>query len=797
MKRFKIVAAFVLASLFVGVIALALRVTMTGSGAIGHVEGWSILESCTPAMPGDSRGSMGTASVRAQAKSTSRFVMDNEALLESSAGSARMRVSEVAVDNLGVDLSLVGPAQFLNVDKTMPPLWFNDANDFQGFTYGSGTGQVASVYGIANDPVDGGVLIASYGTVNGVDRYKVIKYTSAGVYVTEFGAFGTGNGQFSGAMGIAVSPVDQAVWVSDGANNRIQKFTTADGGLTYSYSTKVGTAGTGNGQFGTGSMSLAVDASGNVYAGDKGNSRIQKFNSSATYQAQVAVSAAGGSSLSPYGVAYNSVSNQIVASTNLVVGATAPVARIEVFNTSLVLQNTLTPTTPNGASIGIGNISVSPTGTIWAHWFLTTFLVEYDSTGVEVARWQSLYPAPTESNTNLAVAAGPDGVYAMFRTSPITGSPYAGNYVTGFDFSPVLLSSAIQTYMEACDSTLNGWTLDYQATDYDVVFPGWSGNVWANLKELFATYNVELVADHATQTFIIRDIGSVTTTIRNFGTGGVTTSPVNLTGGRVVDVVYQQPRAGGGVVWDAATENVTLSIAAGARDTKILYTVNHPAELAQPVPTDTLPIQPGQYYVVDSTGAAVPAETWLAAGGNITLTVGDSPGTISASIIGPASAITGFTGPFSFKTGNDPDDIPALSIVGNGTFCTPQTFVRAGAGSQGQPFNSPFMDTVDRVCSRGHYPSRKDPGVTITFTCNVSQLPPMGQAVGTVFPYEQSRYRIVEVRWSNLGATVTAERHVTAGDWETTWAGETAATYEAYWAGYSAGDEQVQPLRHA
>jgi hypothetical protein len=775
---------------------VSLDVTMTGSGSIGHVAaaGWSILESCTPAMPGDSRGSMGTATVRAQVKSDSRFVMDNEALLESSAGSVRMRVSEVSVDGLEANLSLVGPAQFLNVDKTMPPVWFSDANDFLGFEYGSGTGQIATGYGIAVDPVDGGVLVASYGTVDGVDRSRIIKYDANGVYVTEFGS-----GVLSAVPTVAVSPVDQAVWVGLGVSNHIKKFVTADGGLTYTYSTQVGSAGSGNGQFGaTGfSIAVAVDSAGNVYAGDRGNTRIQKFNSSAVYQAQVNVG--GSASYSPFDLAFDPTGTTLYASTGVgsTVGLPEWPGQIKSYNTSLVLQSTLNFVAPAGTQRGIGCIGVDSEG-IWAHWFNATYLVRYSTAGVELNRWQSLYPVAGDFNSNIAIANGSAGTFALYRYRIFQSSPYGGKHVTGFDFSPVLLSTAIEQYMEACDPTLNGWTLDYQgAVDPEVVFPGWSGNVWANLKELFATYALELVADHDTQTFIIRDIGSATTTITNFGAGGVTTHPVNLTGGRVVDVIYQQPRAGGGVVWDAATENVPVSIAAGARTTKILYTVNHPAELAQPVPTDTLPIQPGQYYVTYSTGTLVPAATWLAAGGNITLAVGESPGTISADIIGPSAAISGYTGPFSFATGNTATSTPALSIVGNGTFCTPRTFVRAG--SQGQPFNSPFMDTIDRVCSRGHYPSRQDPGVTVSFTCPVSELPAMGQVGGTVFPYEQSKYRITDIRWGNLEATVTAERHVTAGDWETTWAGETAATYEAYWPDqdYSAGDEQVQPLRHA
>jgi hypothetical protein len=774
---------------------VALQVSMTGSGSLGGVlPGWSVMESCTPSMPGDSRGSVGSASFRAHKKSDSRFVADNAVTLETSSGTMLGRVAEVSVDGLRADVSVAGATQFLNVDKTMPPIWFNDANDFLAYTYGSGTGQVASVYGIAVDPVDGGVLVGSFGTVDGADRYKVVKYTGAGVYVTEFGASGSANGQFGAtAITVAVAP-DQSVWVGDAGNSRIQKFTTADGGLTYSYSTKVGAAGNGNGQFGSTSypIPLTVDSSGNVYAGDRFNTRVQKFDSSAVYQAQVNVGGTGG--LSPYGLSMTS-GGTLYATILTAVTTTPTDATIKTYNTSLVLQSTITTTAPAGTGTGIGNIAVDPNGGYWAHWFYSTYLVKYDANGAETGQWQSLYPESNDPNTNLAITVGDSGGYVLFRAGSPRGNPvYRGNYVTGFDYSPVTLSAAIEQYMEACGLSDSGWTLDYQgAVDPEVVFPGWQGNVWANLKELFATYGVEKIEDATTQTIIIRDIGSATTAFKNIEPA--TTRPVSLTGGRVVDVVYQQPRAGGGVVWNADTENVTLSIATGARETLILSTDNHPAELAQPVPTDTLPIQPGQYYVVDNTGAAVPAATWLAAGGNITLTVGESPGTISATIQGPGANPTGFTGPYSFATGTQPTDTPALSIVGNGTFTTPRLFRRAG--SQGQPFNSPFMDTVERVCARGHFPSLQDPNVVIDFNVPTAELPPVGQAVGVIFPFEDSRYRILEVQRGNLSSRITAERYVTADDFDDANPGQTADQYDTLWSGYSASDYQIQPLRTA
>jgi RHS repeat-associated protein len=91
------------------------------------------------------------------------------------------------------------------------------------------------------------------------------------VYSSQFGSSGTGNGQFSGASGIAVGP-NGRIWVVDTGNCRIQHFN-AEG----VFQAKFGSCGTKKSEFAA-PTAITVDSSGHVWVADTGNSRLQEFN---------------------------------------------------------------------------------------------------------------------------------------------------------------------------------------------------------------------------------------------------------------------------------------------------------------------------------------------------------------------------------------------------------------------------------------------------------------------------------------------------------------------------------------
>lgn len=227
---------------------------------------------------------------------------------------------------------------------------FNSSGVFQyqWGTYGSGNGQFNQPTDVAIDGA-GHIWVTDWGN----NRIQGFAAGSPPTYQTQFGTAGSGNGQFNGPGAIVFDGAGN-IFVSDTQNNRIQKLTPGVWPAAPTYASQFGTTGTGNnnlnrprglvvdsggtnvficdsgnhrikkvtnasppvyvsdfgGGFGSAAgqfnypFDITRDSSNNFYIADQSNNRIQKFNSSGTYQSQLgSYGTSGGQFAFPCGIA--------------------------------------------------------------------------------------------------------------------------------------------------------------------------------------------------------------------------------------------------------------------------------------------------------------------------------------------------------------------------------------------------------------------------------------------------------------------------------------------------------------
>lgn len=118
---------------------------------------------------------------------------------------------------------------------------------------------------------------------------KVMVFDFSGNFLRQFGATGSGPGQFISPAGVVVDNSSNSVFVVDFGNSRVQKFDTS--GV---YLKEFGTAGSGLGQFNFRSNSdISVDDYGHVYVVDSNNSRVQVFDLEGRFKFEVGSSGRG------------------------------------------------------------------------------------------------------------------------------------------------------------------------------------------------------------------------------------------------------------------------------------------------------------------------------------------------------------------------------------------------------------------------------------------------------------------------------------------------------------------------
>jgi hypothetical protein len=252
---------------------------------------------------------------------------------------------------------------------------------------GSGPSQFEgySPFGIAVDQAPD--AMSRVGDVYASDfNNRVEKFDSKGNYILQFGNSTLPVGdQFSYATGVAVDnacygltslactalgdPSVGDVYVRDWQGGRVEKFDSSGNFLA-----QVGGPGSGPGQFGSGfgdltGSGLAVDSSGNLYVADAENHCVEKFDSSGTFKGEITAGLS-----KPTSVAVDPANNLYVADSGNVLK----------FNSLGNPAGSPYPIT----GISANGLATDPAGDLFV-FAEGSHIVEYNSSGVEIEAFGS------------------------------------------------------------------------------------------------------------------------------------------------------------------------------------------------------------------------------------------------------------------------------------------------------------------------------------------------------------------------------------------------------------------------
>jgi hypothetical protein len=122
---------------------------------------------------------------------------------------------------------------------------------------------------------NGNVYVADTGTnTAGLPAPRVDEYNSQGNFLETFGSYGTGNGQFTQIVGIAVAPTGNVYVLDHNSSNSTARVETFDSQGNYVSQFTVSSPGVGI----TGDIAIATDQAGNVYVATTAYS-VTKYNS--------------------------------------------------------------------------------------------------------------------------------------------------------------------------------------------------------------------------------------------------------------------------------------------------------------------------------------------------------------------------------------------------------------------------------------------------------------------------------------------------------------------------------------
>lgn len=259
-----------------------------------------------------------------------------------------------------------------------------------------------------------GVAVNAAGDVYVVDgnNNRIQKFTAGGAFLLKFGSGGSGPGQFNSPNGVAIDPAGN-VFIVDVGHYTVHAFT-ADGTFIRSFGTLSGTpSNPGSGEFDGSPEHIAIDRAGSVYVTDR--YRVSKFAGDGTFiRAWGGQGTGDGQFGSAEGVAVDSQGNVYVADG----GGT----RVQKFDPDgRFLAKWGSAGSADGQLLDPEGIAVRSDGHVFVGDDGQRAVNEFAADGAFVARIRTVGPAPGEAFRPAGLAFGAEGDLFVTDINPNDG----------------------------------------------------------------------------------------------------------------------------------------------------------------------------------------------------------------------------------------------------------------------------------------------------------------------------------------------------------------------------------------
>lgn len=385
----------------------------------------------------------------------------------------------------------------------------------------------------------------------------------------------------------------------------------------------------------------------------------------------------------------------------------------------------------------------------------------------------------------LGASDGEAGLTADSRLAQLavqrTAQPYNG-----------LLAGAFYYYLGLCGIN-SGIFVEDEIFEMPVSFPGWTGNVWDQLRKMATALQIEISL--VSNNVVLRPIRQRTAENYRDATRSWDLDTSQLA--RSIQIYYYNNEYQTGALaypsggWNddvtiysvEANQTITVNIPLSQfdSDTGEGYTASL-SSIQQPTAVDYVASDytaSSVYAVSGSDGIAYPAAAWTAQGGSVTAAINDDSRSITLTITGPTNADYS---PFSIAmAAGTSDRYSSLRLVGNGIFSNRQvlklnTAVNHDTISEevGTIVDNEFISTVDEAYELGAWALKAWGSPRYTLQVSTNGVNRLGDDGSYRYP------TIADFNAASAGMDIA--------DFNALWAGKTIAEFNEYWTDIVRGD---------